>query len=96
MVEGEGRHIRHDAGRGRVTTILRPLTSQEAALAALRDDTRLYAGGTAIQVDLANGVSPPRAWIDPAAIAGRDEIRRNGDVLTIGAHVSLAALGAPR
>ena len=75
-----------------MTTVLRPRTSHEAALAALDPDARLYAGGTALQIDLAKGASPPRAWIDMAAIPGRSEIRREGDALVVGAHVSLAAL----
>ena len=77
-----------------MTAILRPLRSQEAARAALDDGARLYAGGTAIQIELAKGVPPPRVWIDLATIAGRGAIRREHNFLDIGAHVSLAALAA--
>lgn len=81
-------------GTSGVTTILRPHTSQEAAVAAPENDARSYAGGAAIQVELANSLPPPRAWIDLAALPGRDEIQQVREALAIGAQVSLAALAA--
>jgi CO/xanthine dehydrogenase FAD-binding subunit len=65
--------------------VLKPASAREAARMA--QEARLCAGGTATQVELANGVAAPAAFVDLATIPGRDFVRRES-----GAHLSLAAL----
>uniref|UniRef100_Q07U37 4-hydroxybenzoyl-CoA reductase beta subunit n=1 Tax=Rhodopseudomonas palustris (strain BisA53) TaxID=316055 RepID=Q07U37_RHOP5 len=73
--------------------LVRPGTVNEAVAALIEHpEGRLVAGGTDLLVNMRRGVEQPNLLIDTSAIADIKQINSDGDGLTIGAGVSIAAL----
>jgi len=71
----------------------RPATLEEAVrIKAASAGARFVAGGTDLLVNLRRGLGQPSDLIDLSTVVDLDSIRRDGEVLWVGAAVTLAAL----
>jgi xanthine dehydrogenase D subunit/xanthine dehydrogenase C subunit len=76
----------------RVPRVLRPAKIAEALALAGEPDTRMVAGGTALQLDWAKGIAKPRILIDLGGIAELREVSFGDGRIRIGALTTLGVL----
>jgi xanthine dehydrogenase C subunit len=72
--------------------VISPATLSDALALAFVDDSRLCAGGTALQLDWAKGLQKPARLVDLSRIGDLKGIQATNGVITIGAMTTLAAL----
>lgn len=70
----------------------RPRTVNEAIAASGQPGSRFIAGGTDLLVNMRRGISGPGVLVDLSGIAELAEIKTNGNGITIGSGVTIAAL----